>query len=212
MAEEMGSESICVNTYTEEEARDGFKQVEEGGKVNRMAWSYILLVVDGDGRPMQPVHLLARRLKRRLERRARAAHLAVEFDCPDVGIAVDRFVPSRGREIDYFVVSVEAWMVKSGYKKLVGDKGCTIVGHSFGAYIAAWYAASEYDKGFVNGLVLLSPGGLPRQPQLSKEEIMKNEDKKDAIDDTKEILWGNNFSPLLLVRASGKFLASQIIR
>jgi len=71
---------------------------------------------------------------------------------------------------------------------------------------------SEYDKGFVNSLVLLSPGGLPRQPQISKEELVKKEDQKDAIDDTKEILWGNNFSPLILVRASGKFLASQIIR
>ena len=61
-------------------------------------------------------------------------------------------------------------------------------------------------------MVLLSPGGLPRQPQLSQEEMAKKEDQKDAIDDTKEILWGNNFSPISLIRASGKFLASQIIR
>ena len=62
-------------------------------------------------------------------------------------------------------------MVKSGYRKLVGDKGCTIVGHSFGGYIAAQYAVSEYAKGIVNGLILMSPGGVPRQPKLSEEEI-----------------------------------------
>lgn len=63
------------------------------------------------------------------------------------------------------------------------------MGHSFGGFIAAWYAHSEYAKGIVNGLILLSPGGVPRMPQVSDDEIKAIEDGKDAIDDTKEILW-----------------------
>lgn len=113
---------------------------------------------------------------------------------------------------DYFIVSLEAWVIKSGYRKVVGDKGCTILGHSFGGYIASWYADSEWSRGIVNGLILLSPGGLPRQPQLTEEQIKERESERDAIDDTKEILWHNNFSPLTLLRTSGSMLASQIIR
>lgn len=69
--------------------------------------------------------------------------------------------------IDYFIISIEAWMIKSNYKKLVGTKGCTIVGHSFGAYITSWFAVSQYAQEFLNGIVLLSPAGLPRQPKIS---------------------------------------------
>ena len=43
---------------------------------------------------------------------------------------------------DYFIVSTEAWIRKSNYRELVGDKGFTIVGHSFGGYIATIFAVS----------------------------------------------------------------------
>lgn len=106
--------------------------------------------------------------------------------------------------IDYFIISLEAWMIKSNYKKLVGTKGCTIIGHSFGAYITAWYAVSEYAQGFLNGIVLLSPAGLPRQPKISDD----SENDYDVIDDAAEVLWSNNFNLVSLIRGSGSFLAS----
>lgn len=92
--------------------------------------------------------------------------------------------------IDYFIVSLEAWMATSGYKTRVGkDRGFSIVGHSLGGYIGAHYAVSDYCQGFVKNLLLLSPGGLPRQPEETQAQIDAKKEEKGVIDGTKETLW-----------------------
>jgi pimeloyl-ACP methyl ester carboxylesterase len=66
-----------------------------------------------------------------------------------IGNYSEKFTQEEAR--NYFVDAVEEW------RKTVGLKTFTLVGHSFGGYIAASYC--EKYPGHVRRLVLLSPAG-----------------------------------------------------
>ncbi|KAG5654495.1 hypothetical protein H0H81_001994 [Sphagnurus paluster] len=59
----------------------------------------------------------------------------------------------------FFVDSLEEWRQKMGLDKM------TLVGHSLGAYFSVVYALKYPTR--VNKLVLLSPAGVPRDPNLT---------------------------------------------
>lgn len=66
-------------------------------------------------------------------------------------------VPARVAEAEsFFVDSLEEWRAKMGLEKM------TLVGHSLGAYFSVVYALKYPAR--VNKLILLSPAGVPRDP------------------------------------------------
>ena len=66
-------------------------------------------------------------------------------------------VKSRVREAEsFFIDSLEEWRIKMGLSKM------TLIGHSLGAYFSVAYALRYPDR--VTKLILLSPAGVPRDP------------------------------------------------
>jgi cardiolipin-specific phospholipase len=66
----------------------------------------------------------------------------------------------------FFVESLEEWRERAGVEKM------TLIGHSLGAYFSAVYALRYPQR--VHKLVLLSPAGVPRDPNntvLSREVL-----------------------------------------
>lgn len=70
-------------------------------------------------------------------------------------------IPGRVHEAEtFFVQSLEEWRTKMGLDKM------TLIGHSLGAYFSVVYALKYPDR--VNRLILLSPAGVTRGPNLSQ--------------------------------------------
>ncbi|KAJ7179359.1 alpha/beta-hydrolase [Mycena filopes] len=66
-------------------------------------------------------------------------------------------ISGRVREAEsFFIDSLEAWRTKMNLDKV------TLVGHSLGGYLSIAYALRYPDR--VNRLILLSPAGIPRDP------------------------------------------------
>ena len=66
-------------------------------------------------------------------------------------------VKSRVREAEsFFIDSLEEWRIKMGLSNM------TLIGHSLGAYFSVAYALRYPDR--VTKLILLSPAGVPRDP------------------------------------------------
>lgn len=59
----------------------------------------------------------------------------------------------------FFVDSLEQWRLQMGLEKM------TLIGHSLGAYFSVVYALKHPTR--VNKLVLLSPAGVPRDPDVT---------------------------------------------
>jgi cardiolipin-specific phospholipase len=69
-------------------------------------------------------------------------------------------IPARVHEAEsFFVDSLEQWRAKVGLEKM------TLIGHSLGAYFSVAYALKYPTR--VGKLVLLSPAGVPRAPNLT---------------------------------------------
>ncbi|RDB23285.1 putative cardiolipin-specific deacylase, mitochondrial [Hypsizygus marmoreus] len=75
----------------------------------------------------------------------------------------------------FFVDSLEEWRVKMGLDKM------TLVGHSLGAYFSVVYALKYPTR--VNKLVLLSPAGVPRGPNLTLPSRELDERETDGSGD-----------------------------
>lgn len=72
-------------------------------------------------------------------------------------------IPARVAEAEsFFIDSLEEWRTKMGLKSM------TIVGHSLGAYLSVAYAL-KYPKR-VHKLILLSPAGVPHNPNTEEPE------------------------------------------
>jgi cardiolipin-specific phospholipase len=68
-------------------------------------------------------------------------------------------VQSRVNQAEsFFVDSLEVWRQKMGLEKM------TLIGHSLGAYLSVAYALRHPTH--VSKLILLSPVGVPRDPDL----------------------------------------------
>jgi cardiolipin-specific phospholipase len=69
-------------------------------------------------------------------------------------------IPGRVAEAEsFFIDSLEEWRKKMGLEKM------TLIGHSLGAYFSVVYALRYPQR--VNKLVLLSPAGVPRDPNYT---------------------------------------------
>ena len=123
----------------------------------------------------------------------------------------------------FFVDSLEQWRVKMGLEKM------TLIGHSLGAYFSVVYALKHPTR--VNKLVLLSPAGVPRDPDATvpTKEPTEKRDKQGSgtvesatqarvdeiraeqkVDKTPEsrsrrllmYLWEEGWSPFQIVRST----------
>jgi len=132
-------------------------------------------------------------------------------------------VPGRVYEAEsFFVDSLEEWRERVGLEKM------TLIGHSLGAYFSAVYAMRYPQR--VHKLVLLSPAGVPRDPNntvLSREVLdrqVTGEDGPVAADSSRlealeqeqqaekrkesfgrrllTHLWEEGWSPFQVVRSS----------
>lgn len=71
-------------------------------------------------------------------------------------------IPARVHEAEsFFIESLEEWRNKMGLEKM------TLIGHSLGAYFSVAYALKYPDR--VGRLILLSPAGVPRGPDLAQQ-------------------------------------------
>ncbi|KAH7343843.1 alpha beta-hydrolase [Rhizoctonia solani] len=61
----------------------------------------------------------------------------------------------------FFLDALEEWRAKMGIEKM------SLVGHSLGAYLSTAYALKHPER--VNQLILLSPAGVPRDPNTTEE-------------------------------------------
>lgn len=80
-------------------------------------------------------------------------------------------IEGRVKEAEsFFIDSLEEWRTKMGLEKM------TLVGHSLGAYFSVVYALRHPDR--VNRLVLLSPAGVPRDPNadMVSRELTDSQD------------------------------------
>lgn len=70
-------------------------------------------------------------------------------------------VKARVREAEsFFIDSLEEWRIKMGLSQM------TLIGHSLGAYFSVAYALRYPDR--VTKLILLSPAGVPRDPNSAE--------------------------------------------
>lgn len=72
----------------------------------------------------------------------------------------------------FFVDSLEEWRVKMGLEKM------TLVGHSLGAYLSVVYALRYPSR--VHKLILISPAGVPRDPNSTEEPSRELADEQDS--------------------------------
>jgi len=92
-------------------------------------------------------------------------------------------IPGRVREAEaFFVDSLEEWREKMKLEKM------TLVGHSLGAYMSVAYALKYPTR--VSRLVLLSPAGVPRDPNTTtpSREITDDRASEDdyvSVDDAR---------------------------
>ena len=91
-------------------------------------------------------------------------------------------IPGRVSEAEsFFIDSLEQWRVKVGLEKM------TLVGHSLGAYFSVAYALKYPAR--VNKLILLSPAGVPRDPNttLPSRELTDSSDTQSLGPGTAEL-------------------------
>ena len=113
----------------------------------------------------------------------------------------------------FFVDSLEQWRAKMGLEKM------TLVGHSLGAYFSVVYALKHPTR--VNRLVLLSPAGIPRDPdytmpsrELTDEQTTVGSDVAEPAEQNVQkghesrtrrlfmYLWEEGWSPFQVVRST----------
>ncbi|VDC02591.1 unnamed protein product [Peniophora sp. CBMAI 1063] len=132
--------------------------------------------------------------------------------------------PARVAEAEnFFLDSLEQWREKMGLDKM------TLVGHSLGGYLSVAYALRHPER--VSKLILLSPAGVPRDPNNTEEPSRELTDvqsrgsgsadlassgsvdalkKEQAAEKKKEsrsrklftYLWEEGYSPFQVVRSS----------
>ena len=109
--------------------------------------------------------------------------------------------------IDYFVLSIEAWMKASNYRV---DDEYILLGHGLGGYVAAQYALKFPTK--LTKLVLLSPVGLPSKPaDWTTAEMLRSKSAPRRLLTRKGILlWNQGWSPFTLMRGAGYYGAKQL--
>ena len=84
-------------------------------------------------------------------------------------------IPGRVRESEaFFIDSLEEWREKMKLEKM------TLVGHSLGAYMSVAYALKYPTR--VSRLVLLSPAGVPRDPNTTVPSREVTDDQTDEPD------------------------------
>ncbi|THH33833.1 hypothetical protein EUX98_g357 [Antrodiella citrinella] len=133
-------------------------------------------------------------------------------------------ITSRVTEAEsFFVDSLEEWRIKMGLEKM------TLIGHSLGGYLSVVYALKYPTR--VNKLILLSPAGVPRNPEeeysreitdpqpvdassdpaepasRSKVEAIKEGQRKELRKESRTrkvftYLWEEGWSPFQVVRSS----------
>uniref|UniRef100_A0A7S1H8T5 AB hydrolase-1 domain-containing protein n=1 Tax=Hemiselmis andersenii TaxID=464988 RepID=A0A7S1H8T5_HEMAN len=119
------------------------------------------------------------------------------FDLPGMGCS-DRpkFTGSTTKEAeDYFLGAIRDWQQGMGIQRMI------LVGHAFGAYLAATYAL-RYPKS-VTQLLLSSPSGL--------EKYNKYHDHGD-VHLIMSVLWRLHVTPQSLVRALGGWMGRLLVR
>jgi cardiolipin-specific phospholipase len=115
----------------------------------------------------------------------------------------------------FFVESLEEWRERAGVEKM------TLIGHSLGAYFSAVYALRYPER--VHKLVLLSPAGVPRDPNntvVSREvldrQVTGEDGPVEALEHEQQAekrkesigrrlfthLWEEGWSPFQVVRSS----------
>lgn len=124
----------------------------------------------------------------------------------------------------FFIDSLEEWRAKMGLERM------TLIGHSLGGYLSVAYALKYPTR--VSKLILLSPAGVPRNPDeeysrevadtpptdasvsdsaepasRSKVEAMKEGQRKELRKESRTrkvftYLWEEGFSPFQVVRSS----------
>lgn len=83
-------------------------------------------------------------------------------------------IPGRVQEAEsFFVDSLEEWRQKMGLEKM------TLVGHSLGAYLSVVYALRYPTR--VHKLILLSPAGVPRDPNNTSQPSRELTDSQDTL-------------------------------
>ncbi|KAI5207266.1 alpha/beta-hydrolase [Aureobasidium subglaciale] len=122
----------------------------------------------------------------------------------------------------WFIDALEQWRIQRGIEKM------TLLGHSFGAYMAVCYALKY--PGHLEKLILASPVGIPEDkyawspytsapPSTVRNEILQTQHEATgqtesaapgrppirALPRLVASLWAGNFSPFGFVRAAGPF-------
>lgn len=105
---------------------------------------------------------------------------------------------------DFFLDALEEWRVKNGFDKM------TLVGHSLGGYLSAAYALRHPDR--VSRLILLSPAGIPRNPnkptaaeEATLEAVAEAEQKQSLLRRLGMHAWEAGWSPFQIVRSATFF-------
>ena len=80
-----------------------------------------------------------------------------------------KFLPKTCHDcISYFMLSLRAWMLATGYD----EEEFSLGGHSFGGYLSSRYVL-KYPQNITN-LILFSPVGVPKKPDnFTLEEIIE---------------------------------------
>ncbi|KIK99999.1 hypothetical protein PAXRUDRAFT_822095 [Paxillus rubicundulus Ve08.2h10] len=83
-------------------------------------------------------------------------------------------IPGRVREAEsFFVDSIEEWRTKMGLEKM------TLIGHSLGAYFSVAYALRYPTR--VHKLILLSPAGVPHDPNNLSMPSRELTDSRESV-------------------------------
>ncbi|KAG9046830.1 hypothetical protein FS837_003590 [Tulasnella sp. UAMH 9824] len=105
---------------------------------------------------------------------------------------------------DFFLDALEEWREKNGFEKI------TLVGHSLGGYLSAAYALRHPDR--VSRLILLSPAGIPRNPnkpsaaeEATLEAVAEAEQKQSLLRKLGTHAWEAGWSPFQVVRSATFF-------
>ncbi|KAG9004004.1 hypothetical protein FRB94_001209 [Tulasnella sp. JGI-2019a] len=121
---------------------------------------------------------------------------------------------------DFFLDALEEWRVRNGFETM------NLVGHSLGGYLSAAYALRHPNR--VSRLILVSPAGVPRDPNATDAAIQQaaaaateasasnpevNSNRKPEMTWTRKLLvhgWEAGWSPFQVVRSAG-FLAPLLV-
>lgn len=107
--------------------------------------------------------------------------------------------PSRKRNVtpaeyveeveNFFVDSLEEWRKQCGVEKMI------LMGHSMGGYLSAAYSLKYPER--VEKLLLVSPAGVPKQPEPELDPT------KRYMPGWAATLWDMNFTPMSIIRMLG---------